>query len=55
VRTLAVGSAVGLGAVDVVYAAKGRISPIYLLDALLEAALLAAWFRAARSPRHSRG
>jgi 4-amino-4-deoxy-L-arabinose transferase-like glycosyltransferase len=33
---LAVGSAVGLTAIDVVYVSKGRISPIYLLDAIAE-------------------
>ncbi|HXH83606.1 MAG TPA: hypothetical protein VNN07_11870, partial [Candidatus Tectomicrobia bacterium] len=41
--TLAVGSALGLGAIDVVYAARGRISRIYLADAVVEAALVAAW------------
>jgi hypothetical protein len=40
---LAVGSAAGLGAVDVVYATKGRISRVYLLDAVLEALIIAAW------------
>ncbi len=40
---LAVGSAAGLAAIDVVYVAKGRISPIYLLDALAEAVLIVAW------------
>jgi hypothetical protein len=38
----------------VIYAVKARISPIYLLDALLEAALVTGWLRrAVRSPRHS--
>jgi hypothetical protein len=32
-----------LAAVDVRYAANRRISPIYLLDALLEAAFVGAW------------
>src|SRR5438270_10614638 len=40
---LAVGSAAGLAAIDIVYAAKGRISRIYLADAAAEAALIAAW------------
>jgi hypothetical protein len=40
---LAVGSAVSLAAIDVVYVARRRISPVYLLDAAVQAALLAAW------------
>ena len=40
---LAVGSAAGLTAIDVVYVARRRISRIYLLDALAETALIAAW------------
>jgi hypothetical protein len=39
---LAVGSAAALGATDVVYAARGRISRVYLADAAAEAALVAA-------------
>ncbi|HZP47773.1 MAG TPA: hypothetical protein VFB07_04530 [Vicinamibacterales bacterium] len=42
-RGLAIGSAVGLAAIDVFYAANGRISPIYLADAAVEAGLAAAW------------
>jgi hypothetical protein len=45
---LAPGNAVALTAVDVVYVAKRRIRPVYLLDAVLEIALLAGWFRLAR-------
>ena len=44
--TLAAGSAAGLGAIDVLYAATGRISRVYLLDAILEAGLVAAWLLA---------
>ena len=40
---LAVGSAAGLGCIDVVYASKGVIAPIYLLDAGAEAALVIWW------------
>ena len=40
---LAAGCAAGLGAIDVVYVAKKRISPIYLLDALAEAGLITLW------------
>jgi hypothetical protein len=43
VAGLAVGSAMGLAAIDVFYATKGRISKIYLADALVEGLLTAAW------------
>jgi hypothetical protein len=39
---LALGSAAAFAAIDVVYATAGRISRIYLLDALVEVALLVA-------------
>lgn len=42
-ETIAVGSALGLTAIDVVYVAKRRISPIYLLDAVVHTALVVAW------------
>src|SRR5215212_9273581 len=42
-RLLAVGSALGLTGIDVVYVARGRIAKVYLLDALAELALVAAW------------
>jgi len=48
-RAVAVGSAAVLTAIDVVYVSKGRISPIYLLDAVAEAALIAGWAVAERS------
>lgn len=44
IALLGVTSAAGLTAIDVVYVAKRRISPVYLLDALAELALIAAWF-----------
>jgi len=40
---LAMGSAAALAAVDVFYVARRRISPVYLLDAVAETALVAAW------------
>jgi ABC-type cobalamin transport system permease subunit len=43
VALLGVGSAAGLAAIDIVYSSKGRISKVYLLDALVEALLIAAW------------
>jgi hypothetical protein len=42
-RTIAIGSAAGLAAVDVIFVARGRIRRVYLLDALAEAALVAGW------------
>jgi hypothetical protein len=42
-RLLGIGSAVALGLADVVYAARGRISKVYLGDALAEGALAASW------------
>jgi 4-amino-4-deoxy-L-arabinose transferase-like glycosyltransferase len=50
---LAVGSAVGLTAIDVVYVSKGRISPIYLLDAIAEL-ILATGVILAWLPQRSR-
>jgi hypothetical protein len=35
--------------IDVSFVAKRRISPIYLLDAAAEAALVAGWYAANRS------
>jgi hypothetical protein len=46
VRTIACGSAAGLALVDLVFVARRRISPVYLLDAVAEAGLIAAWARA---------
>jgi hypothetical protein len=43
VALLAVGSAVGLTCIDVIYVAKRRIAPVYLLDAALEVPLIALW------------
>ena len=40
---LGVGSAVALGAIDVVYVAKRVIPRVYLLDAVAEAVLILAW------------
>ena len=45
---LGAGSAAALGAVDFVYVAKRRISPVYLVDGLAQVGLLAAWIRRAR-------
>jgi hypothetical protein len=48
---LATGSAAALGTIDAIYVAKRRISPVYLLDALAQAALLVAWVRSRRRTR----
>lgn len=37
------GVAASLGGVDLVYSLRGRISPVYLLDALLQALFLGKW------------
>jgi hypothetical protein len=44
----AVASASVLTAVDVVYTMRGRIRRVYLLDAVAETALIAAWLFAAK-------
>jgi hypothetical protein len=44
---LAVGSALGLTAIDVVYVTRDVIRPIYLADAALELVFVAAWLRVA--------
>jgi len=49
VRTIACASALGLAIADLVFVARRRVSPIYLLDAAAEAALVAGWVRARRS------
>ncbi|MBI3964847.1 MAG: hypothetical protein HY329_04345 [Chloroflexi bacterium] len=54
VAALGVGSAASLAAINAVYTAKGTISPIYLLDAAAEIALIAVWawlWRGSRSGR----
>lgn len=42
-RLLGAGTAAAFTAVDVIYTAKRRISPVYLLDAVAETAILAGW------------
>jgi hypothetical protein len=44
-RTVAATAAVGLAALDTIYVARRRISPVYLVDAAAEAALATAWLR----------
>jgi hypothetical protein len=49
---VAAGSAAALAAIDLVYVAKGRIAPAYLVDAAVQLALLEAlaWRARPRSP-----
>lgn len=49
---LAVGSALSLALVDIVGVAVRRISPVYLLDAVGELALVAAWVGAEQRPEY---
>jgi hypothetical protein len=44
-RTVAIAAAVGLAAVDTVYVARRRVSPVYLADAAAELALVFGWLR----------
>jgi hypothetical protein len=52
IDTLAAGSALALATIDIVYSTSGRISKVYLLDAIAETALAAslAATRAIESP-----
>jgi hypothetical protein len=45
---LAAGTAGALGAVDTIYTVRGRIPPVYLLDAVAEAGLVALWLGLSR-------
>jgi hypothetical protein len=40
---LGVGSALAIGAAETIYVSKGKISPVYLVDAAVELALSAGW------------
>jgi hypothetical protein len=43
IAVLAIGSALGLTAIDVIYVARQVIAPIYLVDAAVEIMLIAGW------------
>jgi hypothetical protein len=45
-QVLGVATAAGLAAIDVIFALRGRISTVYLVDAVIEAAVIASWGRA---------
>jgi hypothetical protein len=51
---LGAASAAGLAGIDMTYTAKGRISPVYLLDAVLEAALVFGWLTVSGGARTRR-
>ncbi|MBB5939042.1 hypothetical protein [Streptomyces zagrosensis] len=47
-RRVGLGTALTLLAIDLIYVAKGRIRPTYLLDAAMEAGWITAWRRTTR-------
>ena len=49
IETLAVGSALSLATVDVVFVARRRISPIYLGDAVLNLIIVGLWLAGRRT------
>jgi hypothetical protein len=51
VRKIAILSAANLTLIDVIFVGRRRIRPIYLIDAVAEVALIAAWFWPGRSER----
>lgn len=52
IRLLAICSALVLALIDLVYVIGGRIGAIYLLDALVEIALIAGWVAVRRASPH---
>jgi hypothetical protein len=48
IKLLGAGSAAGLAAIDVIYVARKRIAPTYLLDAAIQLVLIAGWVTARR-------
>ena len=53
VELLAVGSSLALAIVDVVYVARRRIRPVYLLDAVAQVGLIVGWASNRRSTAHA--
>lgn len=43
IRWLAIATSGALAAIDVIYTTTGRLRPVYLLDALVNAALIGGW------------
>ena len=54
IALLGAGCAATLAAIDIVYVAKRRIPPVYLLDAAAEIALVAAWVASHRDTEAQR-
>jgi hypothetical protein len=54
ISLLAIASAMGLAAIDIVYVRTGTISRVYLLDALGETLLVWGWAAASRRSRRER-
>ena len=52
---LGAASAAGLGLVDVVFALRGRIAKVYLLDAAIEGAVVVGWVRTCIRNREALG
>jgi hypothetical protein len=51
-RLLGAGAAAGLGAIDIIYAARRRIAPTYFLDGAIQLVMIAGWLTAREaSPR----
>ncbi len=50
-RLIGLGTAGTLAAIDLVYAPKGRISRVYLLDAVIEAGWIGGWLFTGRRAR----
>jgi hypothetical protein len=50
-RRLGIGTSATLLAIDLIYVPKGRLSKMYLLDAVVEAAWIRAWLRTPRGAR----
>lgn len=44
-RRLGIGTAATLAAIDLIYVGKGRISKLYLLDAVVEMLILRGWLK----------
>jgi hypothetical protein len=55
IKLLGAGTAAALGTIDVVYVARRRISPVYLVDAAIQFGLLAAWLLPTHSSAHVAG
>lgn len=54
-RLLGTGSAAALGAVDLVYVPRGRLSAMYLLDAAFEGLWIAGWLTTRRGGQAAPG